>query len=345
MGESGGSDRRPARSPPVASFGRAAPWLFGLLLLAALVVAVLHRGEERAFAALATRAEPAWIGVAALLQVATYACAASVWQRALAGNGVHRSVTSLLPLGLAKLFTDQAVPSAGVSGTMLVLGLLVGRGVERGVAIASMLAGLIAYYVAYLLSLATALAWLWTRGELSRWLVGLAGLFALFAAGLPLSLVWLRARAPLGLPVWLQRLPGVRPLAASLAEASRARVFGARQGVECVALQLAIFLLDAATLLVLLRAVGTSIPPLLGFASFVVASAVGTLAWVPGGLGAFEGACVAMLHLHDVPIEAALAATLLLRGFTFWLPMLPGLFVVRRELRRAAPPSQSEALR
>jgi hypothetical protein len=42
-----------------------------------------------------------------------------------------------------------------------------------------------------------------------------------------------------------------------------------------------------------------------------------------------------MLRSHGVPIEAALAATLLLRGFTFWLPMLPGLWIARREMRAA----------
>lgn len=33
-----------------------------------------------------------------------------------------------------------------------------------------------------------------------------------------------------------------------------------------------------------------------------------------------------------VPIEAALTVTLLLRGFTLWLPMAPGLWFARREL-------------
>lgn len=36
--------------------------------------------------------------------------------------------------------------------------------------------------------------------------------------------------------------------------------------------------------------------------------------------------------LHGVPIETALAATLLLRGFTFWLPMLPGFALSQREI-------------
>jgi hypothetical protein len=73
----------------------------------------------------------------------------------------------------------------------------------------------------------------------------------------------------------------------------------------------------------------------------VLASVVATLAWVPGGLGTFEASCVALLHLQGIPVHAALAGTLLLRGFTFWLPMAPGFWLTRRELgsgRRALLP-------
>jgi uncharacterized protein (TIRG00374 family) len=105
--------------------------------------------------------------------------------------------------------------------------------------------------------------------------------------------------------------------------------------LETTALQLAIFALDSLTLAVTLRAVGGPIALDVAFASFVMASVVATLAWIPGGLGTFEATCVAMLHLHGVPVEAALPATLLLRGLTFWLPMLPGFALARRELASA----------
>jgi uncharacterized membrane protein YbhN (UPF0104 family) len=61
-----------------------------------------------------------------------------------------------------------------------------------------------------------------------------------------------------------------------------------------------------------------------------------TVLLVPGGLGTFEASAVAMLALFRVPVEAGLTATLLLRGFTYWLPMLPGLWLSRREIRRIA---------
>jgi len=104
-------------------------------------------------------------------------------------------------------------------------------------------------------------------------------------------------------------------------------------------LQLANFLLDALTLGATRRAVATPVAFSLVFASFVLASVVSTLAWVPGGLGTFEGTCVALLHVQGVTVEAALAATLLLRGLTFWLPMLPGLVLARREAGGASLPA------
>ena len=57
-----------------------------------------------------------------------------------------------------------------------------------------------------------------------------------------------------------------------------------------------------------------------------------TLGPIPLGLGTFEAACGGMLSLLGVAIETALAATLLLRGFTFWLPILPGLWLARRAI-------------
>ena len=83
----------------------------------------------------------------------------------------------------------------------------------------------------------------------------------------------------------------------------------------------------------MLLAIGVTAAPPDVFASFVLASIAATLAPVPIGLGAFEGTAVAMLRLSGIDLEAALTATLMLRGLTVWIPMLPGLWMARRELR------------
>ena len=48
-----------------------------------------------------------------------------------------------------------------------------------------------------------------------------------------------------------------------------------------------------------------------------------------------RAACTAVLSLLGVPVEAGVAATLLLRGFTFWVPMAPGIIFARRAVRLA----------
>jgi uncharacterized protein (TIRG00374 family) len=95
----------------------------------------------------------------------------------------------------------------------------------------------------------------------------------------------------------------------------------------------AIFLLDAATLWVMLLAMGQDVSFLVAFTSFVVSSIVATLSPIPLGLGVFEASPTGMLSALGIPVEAALTSTLLLRGFTLWLPMLPGLWLARRQLR------------
>jgi len=84
---------------------------------------------------------------------------------------------------------------------------------------------------------------------------------------------------------------------------------------------------------VLLLAVGVSTPPWAVFSSFMLASLARTVGIVPGGLGTFEAVSVASLRAAGVSLAAALAATLLFRGFSFWLPMIPGWWLTRDEAR------------
>jgi uncharacterized protein (TIRG00374 family) len=290
-----------------------------------------HLAEERALARLLREAKPLWLLAAGLLQVLPYVCAAAVWQRALAHRGGGVSLGRLFPLGLAKLFTDQAVPSVGVSGTLLVVRGLERRGIPRTAAVAAMLTGLVAYYLGYFLAMGGAVAILWRYGELRLVILLPTAIVGVLALGLPLAMFALRRRAVQRLPARVERGPGARDVSAALREAPAGSLFAPRLLAETVLLQLAIFVLDALTLGITLRSVASTVPWSVAFASFVVASVVSSLAWVPGGLGTFEAACVALLHLHGVPVETALAATLLLRGLTFWLPMIPGFTLARRE--------------
>jgi uncharacterized membrane protein YbhN (UPF0104 family) len=315
-------------------------WLTGVLLLAGVVIVATHMAEQRELARIVREANPLWLVAAGFLQLSTYVCAAGVWQRALAYLGANAPLVPLVPLGLAKLFTDQAVPSIGMSGTLLVVRGLERRGISRMNAVAAMLSGLAAYYLGYFVAIAGAVAILWRHGELRPVILFPAAALALFAVGVPLAMFALRHGVARRSSRWLERWPGVRDVSVALREAPPGSLFAPMLLVEAGALQLAIFALDAFTFDTALRAVATPVAPSLVFATFVVASVVSSLAWVPGGLGTFEGTCVALLHLHGVALEGALAATLLLRAMTFWLPMIPGFALARREL--GGPPARGE---
>lgn len=94
--------------------------------------------------------------------------------------------------------------------------------------------------------------------------------------------------------------------------------------------QAVIFLLDSASMWVLIHSLGTTASPGPVFASFMIASVFRTVGIVPGGFGTFEAASVWTLSMMGVSVPIGLAATLLFRGLSFWLPMLPGWWVVHR---------------
>jgi uncharacterized protein (TIRG00374 family) len=311
--------------------GRWISWLFALAFLAAVVLFAVHRSEEKELARLATHAQPAWLLLGLLLQLGTYVADAGIWRQIIVRAGTSRPLRSYLGLSLAKLFMDQVVPSGGMSGTLLVVRALDRRGISRGTSMAALVVNLVSYYAAYVAALVIALGVLWIHGGLTLFVILPAAIFIPVAAGIPVVLILMsRGRT---LPRWIQRLPVVGSGLRALTEATPGIAHDGWLIARCVALQIAIFLLDAGTLWIMLRALGLSVHPAQVFASFMMSTLARTLGPVPGGLGIFEAASVASLKLVGVPVAAGLAATLLFRGFSYWLPMAPGIILARRETR------------
>ena len=308
------------------------PWAFGLLTLFALVLVILHFGTLEAFTRLALAARPGWFILACLVQTATYVSASLVWWQVLRRAGYPRRLLTLVPLGVAKLFTDQVVPSGGVSGAILVVRGLTRRGVPTNAAMAVLLVGLVAYFGAYLVSVLASLAILCLHGHANASLFVAVAIFVAIVVAIPSGVLWMRQWANRLPAIWLRRLPGVALLVRAIAKAPTDLLRDPRLLAETVTLELAVFVFDALTLWLVFRALGDTPAIWIAFVSFTMASMAATLGPIPLGLGTFEAACVGMLSLLGIGIEAALAATLLLRGLTFWLPMVPGLWLARREL-------------
>jgi uncharacterized protein (TIRG00374 family) len=326
------------KAPKTSRWKRVLSWLPGVLLLAGLVTVASHFSEGRKFALLLERAQPAWIAVAALLQAATYVAAAAVWQRVLRRGRGRCTVRSLVPVAVARLFVDQVLPTAGFGGRLLVVKALERRKVHTRLAVAAILVDLLTLYVAFAVCVVASLVILALLRDLNHLVLLLAGLFPIFALSIPAAVLWLSRGRGRGheLPRWVRFVPRARDLLEQVASAPRRLVRSRAILLEATGLQLLVFLLDAATLWATLRAVGFHAHPAAVFASFVFAQVAATVLLVPGGLGTFEASSVAMLALFRVPVEVALTATLLLRGFTYWLPMAPGFWLSRREIQGEA---------
>ncbi|MGE5176311.1 MAG: lysylphosphatidylglycerol synthase transmembrane domain-containing protein [Hyphomicrobiales bacterium] len=314
-------------------------WLPGTLILAVLFWLALRGVEWRRFSDLVRSAEPAWILAALVLQIGTYLCAAGVLHRGIAASDVRRPILSLVSMGVAKLFIDQVVPTGGLGGTLLVVRALERRAVPRGVATAAVVVNMLAFYAAYALAVLAALGFLWLGHRFHPWILVLVTLFAVYATAMPILILWIVYGGPRRRPAWLHKVKGLDAALRAIEEAPASTLRHPALFVESIALQLAIVVLDAVTLDVLLRAVGHPTPFGVVYTSFVLASIAATLSLLPGGVGSFEAGLVASLHYFAVPLEVALTSTLLIRGFTLWLPLVPGVWFARREMMGApAPP-------
>jgi len=81
---------------------------------------------------------------------------------------------------------------------------------------------------------------------------------------------------------------------------------------------------DYLALLCALRAVGAAPRPSLVMLAYASAELLAQIPFTPGGLGFVEAGLVGTLTLAGVPAPAALAATLLYRLVSYWLPIPVG---------------------
>ena len=308
-------------------------WLSGILLVVGVGIAIARRGEELRFADLLEHAHPCWLLLAVLLQTGTYACAAGAWQRVLVRQQIRTSIWELIPLGLAKLFMDQMVPSAGLSGTLLVVRALKRRGVPDGASVSAVVLGLLGFHIAYGLALATALVLLAVSGDLTRRMLSLAILSIFLIGAMIVALLRLSQGRRGQVRGLLKHIPGFRGFLQQLHDVPKGALHDKTLLLEATALQFGIFLLDTATLGTCLAALGATASPTGLFAALVIASLVATITIIPSGLGTFDATMLAMLRLVGVSITHAVGAVLLFRGFTLMLPLLPGLWLARRELK------------
>ena len=331
------TQRRPERTPGRSRIARVLALLVGL---GAIVLLIRHFADLEHFVALARRAQPRWLIVAFAFQLVTYAAVAMGWKIVLKHAAAPQPLRKLLPVAVSKLFADQALPGAGLGGHILLVDRLTALGTPRSTAVAALLISMVGYYAAYAALALVMLLVLWLHHHATPLLAGLVTMFLIVALAVPALALWLRHRGSKPLPPWLERLGPVHRIVVIVGEAPADLVGDRRLLVLVSLLNGCVFLADSATLAACLLALGLPFEPATAFLALMAGSIAATLAPIPLGLGSFEASSTAMMTTLGIPFEAALTATLLLRGLTLWLPLLPSLAMMRggaRKPRRDRP--------
>jgi len=335
---------------PATAWSRWLPWVFGSAILVGVVIVAIHFTETKDLVRLVQTAKPRWIVLATVLQMLTYLAQGEVFRAPVRVTGHRIGAALVYKLSLVKLFMDQALPSAGISSTVFVAKSLQRNGIPRSVVAASMVLNLASYHIAYVVCLLAALAITTATGH-SNWIVlVISVLFLLFAIGLVTAVIAISAGKGRKQAALLERVPVVRSAMQFLTDADARLTQNLRLLAETSFWQFVIFVLDGVTMWVLILALGEHASMKGVFASFMISSLLRTMGVVPGGLGTFEATSVLTLRMIGVAIPVALSATLLFRGLTFWLPMLPGLWLSknialdRREKPRPQEPERPDFL-
>ncbi len=296
--------------------------ILGLALLALFLIGlgglILATGWEDTRKAL-FRISAAELGILLLLSIVNYLTRAIRWHilaRALAipvGLGQNTIfflggfALTLTPARVGELIRLRWIKRATGLGMMQSTPMILGdRAADlAGVALLLLVAAIFSYGsesgVYWAVGLAVALAFFATNPRFMAWGVTLlwriTGRFHRFFAGLRRAAKRLSAFAPPKISLPVLALSGVGWFA------------------------------EAYAFYLLLAWLGADIPLWTAVVIFLFAMLGGGASGMPGGLGGAEGAMLVLLTLQNVPLDIALAATLVIRATTLWFAILIGAIV------------------
>lgn len=292
------------------------------------------------------RGDPAWIVAAGTLEVLSFAGYVVLF-RAVFLREPHSRIDwrSSYEITMAGLAATRLFAAAGSGGVALTAWALRRSGMDRRAVASRMVSFMMILYAVYMLVLVIDGVALRTGvfpGGGSFAITIVPAIFGGSAIAVMLALSLLPADAERRLQAWSRRggrgakiLAGLATVPALVAAGVRGALAIIRERDVRILGALAWWGFDVAVLWAAFHAFGDA-PPV-----FVITMAyfVGMLANVlplPGGIGGVDGGMIGALLAFGVDGGLAVVAVLVYRGFSFWLPTIPGAiayFQLRRRVR------------
>lgn len=303
-----------------------------LVFLALSIFALTHLDDAKEFILLTRNAEPIWLLVALFLQVFTYISSGAVWYIVTKRGGYSLKFSNLAVLAVEQLSVDQVIPSGGIAGNTFIFRTMKRFGLPAWLALEVNIIDILAFHISY--SIATLLSVLvfWLHGGVTPIVSALVSAYFVLSGIVTLTIFLLVYKKHGNIPYFLRSRKIVSALLGVLKDVDPKRVFSLGMLMKTTLCRAVIFILDGLTLWAIMSAIGEPMLATVCFAAFVIGSIAGTVTFMPGGVGGFEIACVGALVIFGASLEAAVAGTILLRGITLWIPLVPGLIFTHRDL-------------
>lgn len=337
-------------------------WLLWLLTTVFVWFLVTHLQELEQLGRTVAGGHWQWLLVAFGLQLLYYIAYTGVYQFAFATVEVQSSLWELLPVTYASLFANLAAPTGGMAGAALFVEEVTRRGQSRIRATVGVLLMLVIDFGVLNLIILASLGVLWVKRDLKLYEVGAALVLFLFVGGMGAALLfglwrplWLRTGldwiqrqinrvgAWFRRPQWLDDEWSARNVDEFqiAAQAMRARPVAL---LWTTLVALIAHTLDLASLYVLFLAFDQPVGSGVLLVGYAMTLLFGIVSPTPNGIGIVEGIMPVIYTSLGLPLATATVISLTFRGFTFWLPMLAGFFLLRR-LKLFTPAERSLAER
>jgi len=323
-------------------------WLWLLVLVGVVLVVISRFTNLQHLGDALGRAHWWWLLLATALHAGFFLLHGNLYRLGFEAVGVSSTVGGLLPVFFASTYLNAVAPSGGTAGAAVFVADAQKRGESPARAAVGTVVVLIADLATLLPFLAGGLLFLAKRGRLAYYDLLGASLYLVFVSGLVLALTlarhrvgalaamlgrierlvaraagWFRRPSPLG-PAWAERV------ARDLSAAALA-VFGSTGTVVKLLLAgTALHLVNLLGLYALFPAFEQPLNLGVGLAGFALGIVFYVIAIVPQGLAAVEGIMGLVFTSLSMPAAPALGIILAFRGMNFWLPLIIGLFFVRR---------------
>lgn len=295
-----------------------------IILIGCFAFVGFHFEEASASLAILKDANPWWVALAIILQVLTYFFSGGIFYEVLRAAKQHIPLRRLAALSVERISVNQIAPAAGITGNVYIFMAFRRFDISRGIAAEAVFLDTLSYHAAYAICTVLALGIVLGLHAASPFILGALLIYLFVTAAIFAGIFYIFSQTDRALPRWMTRWNVLREVAKSLKAVRPERLQAPWVLSITTFYELVIFVLDGATLWAIMHIIHVPQPLVVSFTIFMIASVVGAMSLLPGGVGGFEAACVLALRWFNVGLGAALTATLLLRVLTLWLPLIPG---------------------